>query len=1046
MKTLKFQILVFSVLLLCLLAMFVWLSMRRSFEARKFSEEYGIKNRIAGHLNAAAGWQAIERGYGAIILGSGKGETSPLFSNFLEMIKRGDSEVLQTEKHIKKLISVKSDKTFEEQVNKWHKGYEALVSTRHKITGNDISKEEWLYTATVNINNEFNLRGTIFTPERMEEKVLYLNNVLRPNIARLCEYAGLERALIGNAIASGKPLANETINRIKEYRSIVELSLGQVLLLKDLPSTSDQTKQVIEEFEKEFLQKFQLLREEVFVSSRKQEDQIKAASIQIIKRKKVFQSFLQGASIDLLNISKHKSVLTLSEALMVEYDGHTSERINTVENLFSAFSQAKRSLLQIRFLDNLGHERVRVDSDGDTTRIISGRQLQDKSERYYFKETINLPPGSIYTSPLDLNTEHGKAELPYKPTIRFATPVFVNGKQTGVVVINIIANSPFFLHKVIEKEGKEDYILANQDGFYLHHPDEEREWGMMGLPGRSYYNIRQDYPDVAEQILSGREGSVRLISGEMLIYKPVSPNLDTNTSEFWVIIKKTKEMEYIVDAATWFDRATKAIDSGLAISNIAGVEANAITLEMESITKRNVQIDFYIFVITVLIFIFFIWWSRSRILKPIQKLTLLTQKISKGDFTSRAEVKFADEIGLLSASFNKMAVDLQESNRAIQESEEKVRTIIASTQDAIILLDNEERVSYWNEAAERMFDYSNESVLGKNVHEFIIPERFREDHLKGFKRFKDTGQGPVIGETVELAAIRKDGTEFPIELSLSGVQINGKWNAVGVVRDITERKQMNKRLLAENKGRKKVQERLKQTVAELKRSNTELQQFAYVASHDLQEPLRMVASYTQLLGRRYKGKLDSDADEFIAYAVDGANRMQMLITALLGYSHIGALKKDLDLIACKDVFDQAVSNLQVSIEKNGAVVTQDALPTVKADFSQLVQLLQNLIGNAIKFCSEDSPSVHVSAEQKKNEWVFSVRDNGIGIDPQYADRIFSVFQRLHKISEYSGSGIGLAICKKIVENHGGRIWVESEPGKGTTFYFTIPDNLEDKQS
>jgi signal transduction histidine kinase len=238
---------------------------------------------------------------------------------------------------------------------------------------------------------------------------------------------------------------------------------------------------------------------------------------------------------------------------------------------------------------------------------------------------------------------------------------------------------------------------------------------------------------------------------------------------------------------------------------------------------------------------------------------------------------------------------------------------------------------------------------------------------------------------------------------------------------------------------KKSEMRLVKTVAELKRSNDELQQFAYVSSHDLQEPLRMVASFTQLLAGRYKGRLDSDADEFIAFAVDGCNRMQALIQDLLAYSRAGANGKSRLEVSSEETLNESLAILRIMIEKSGAVVTHDPLPALTTDEAQLTQVFQNLVGNAVKYRSAEVPRVHVSAEKGDgNEWVFSVRDNGLGIEPQYFEKIFILFQRLHGRDEFEGTGIGLAVCKKILERLGGRIWVESEPEKGSTFYFALP--------
>ena len=250
--------------------------------------------------------------------------------------------------------------------------------------------------------------------------------------------------------------------------------------------------------------------------------------------------------------------------------------------------------------------------------------------------------------------------------------------------------------------------------------------------------------------------------------------------------------------------------------------------------------------------------------------------------------------------------------------------------------------------------------------------------------------------------------------------------------------QHNAKLEKEVASRQTAEQSLEKQAQELVRSNQELEQFASIASHDLQEPLRMVSSYTQLLERRYKDQLDSDANEFIGYAVDGARRMQSQINDLLAYSRVTTQGSPFEPVDCSAVFDRALSNLEAAIGESGAVVTHEPLPSLMADGTQLSSVFQNLIGNAIKFHGELPPEIHISAAQREDEWVFSVHDNGIGIEPEYAERIFVIFQRLNGKTAYSGTGIGLAICKKVVERHGGRIWVESEPQKGSTFYFTLP--------
>jgi chemotaxis family two-component system sensor kinase Cph1 len=237
---------------------------------------------------------------------------------------------------------------------------------------------------------------------------------------------------------------------------------------------------------------------------------------------------------------------------------------------------------------------------------------------------------------------------------------------------------------------------------------------------------------------------------------------------------------------------------------------------------------------------------------------------------------------------------------------------------------------------------------------------------------------------------------------------------------------------------KATQEQLQKLTAELLRSNKELEQFAYVASHDLQEPLRTISNYLQLIELRYKNRLDHNADEFIGFAVDGAVRMQRMIGDLLVYSRAGGNGKPYAPTDCNALLDKVLHDLKLKIEESGVVITRDSLPEATVDASQLAQVFQNLIANAIKYRGDKIPAVRIAAERKMNDWMFSVSDNGIGFDAAHRERIFNLFQRLHTAAEYPGSGIGLSVCKKIVERHGGKIWAESEPGKGSVFYFTIP--------
>jgi len=354
-------------------------------------------------------------------------------------------------------------------------------------------------------------------------------------------------------------------------------------------------------------------------------------------------------------------------------------------------------------------------------------------------------------------------------------------------------------------------------------------------------------------------------------------------------------------------------------------------------------------------------------------------------------------------------------------SEIRYRRLFETAQDGILILDaGTGQIVEVNPFLITMLGFSRDQFLGKKLWEIGLfkdivanKDNFEELQRKEYVRYEDM--------PIETA----DGQRIAVEFVSSVYEVNNKKVIQCNIRNITVRKKLEEDLVVK--------------AAELARSNIELQQFAYVASHDLQEPLRAISGFTELLVSRYHGKIDEKADKYLDFITEGTTRMQQMIQDLLSYSRVQTLVHEFVLVDSTTALDLALSDLQVATREHHAVITHGPLPSVFADREQITKMFQNIIGNAIKFHKPDVvPKVHVSAKQDENTWIFSIADNGIGIDPQYADRIFKIFQRLHTRDEYPGTGIGLAICKRIAEQHGGTIWIESVPGSGSTFNFTIP--------
>ena len=365
--------------------------------------------------------------------------------------------------------------------------------------------------------------------------------------------------------------------------------------------------------------------------------------------------------------------------------------------------------------------------------------------------------------------------------------------------------------------------------------------------------------------------------------------------------------------------------------------------------------------------------------------------------------------------------ELQVAHRAAERSAARLLGILESAMDGIIAVDESQRIVLFNAAAEGMFGCPRAEAIGAPLEQFI-PRRFRANHAAHIQEFGKLGPTSrrMAADRI-VAGLRRNGEEFPIDASISQIAESGSKLYTVILRDITERVRAQE---------------------SLESSNLDLQQFAYVASHDLRTPLRAISGFVELLHRKYAVQLDQEAAELTRRAIAGARRLDRLIEDLLSYSRLDSQGQRFEPTDCRVVFDDAVRLLEAAIRDTGAEVTAGPLPTIVADRAQLVQLFQNLIGNGIKYHGERPPQVRVSAERQDNEWVFSVSDNGIGIEPKHHERIFEIFRRLHTQQEYPGTGIGLAVCRRVVHRHGGTIWVDSQPGKGSTFFFTIPDGKE----
>ena len=653
-----------------------------------------------------------------------------------------------------------------------------------------------------------------------------------------------------------------------------------------------------------------------------------------------------------------------------------------LEEFFIPMLEANPSYVQIRYIgiaDN-GRELVRVNKNNTDIQAVTEKDLQQKKEEFYFQEISSLPPETTYFSTVTLNREHGKIEYPFLPVIRTGIPVYDNQKLFGMIVIN--ASYEKILQNVIDRmEPQKNVYVFNEKGDFI-------LYDKKSLSSNFFFKSLGTKPEVNPFI---------------------TPILNSSKTEDTVFININGKITAVHYSKLFFNPSNKK----QFLVSAMGISEHSLLAPV-----YNTQLHALYLIIAMVLFtsVAAALFSLYQ-LRPLKQMTKELKNFSDESKNPNLPIYLKDEIGDLSRAFQSLFEKLKKSRHAETKALVQLQSIVDNTVEGLITINQMGIVESYNKACEEMFGYDAKEVVGQNI-KVLMPDPYRTEHDGYLRKYHDTKNKKIIGTIREVQGMKKDGTIFPIDLSVSEVTVEGQTLYSGIVRDISERKKAEE---------------------EIMRSNAELERFAYIASHDLQEPLRMVSSFTNLLNEEYNDRFDKQAEEYMTFIMDASHRMQNLIGDLLEYSRIGyedAGFTDVDALSHTNL---AISNLQEIIGETGAQISVSDLPTIHANPIRFSRLMQNLIGNAIKYRDKSrTPIISVEAKDNKNEWIFSVQDNGIGMKEEYLEKIFVIFKRLHGKNEYSGTGIGLAVCKKIVESFHGRIWAESNSGSGSVFYFTIP--------
>lgn len=687
-------------------------------------------------------------------------------------------------------------------------------------------------------------------------------------------------------------------------------------------------------------------------------------------------------------------VKAVSEASSQGDGSHVEEWKHDIQKRFEHLMEVNPEYLQLRIIgvEDGGRELVRTERRAGAIVNVTNDQLQRKGDLTYFADSIRVGANETHVSQINLNREHGRIETPHRPVVRVSAPIRTETQGVfGFVIINIDLEAFFAELRDNLPEHRELYI-ANQDGEFLLHPD----------PARCF---RFEF------------GTSDRMQDQFAALQAMSGDATLSSLQF---SQQTNDGDVVAVGSSRVTFGAENHRSSLLIATSAPFAE--IVAATKPLRARAMLISFALVIISTVVATVF----AQSLTRPLRKITSVVKALTTGEEHVELPVHAPNEAGELARAFAELIEQRSLAEEGWKESEVQFRMAVESAPNGMIMVDQQGNIILVNRETETLFGYDRDELIGQPI-EMLVPDRFRKAHPSQRDEYMQSPERRSMGAGRDLFGRRKDGSEFPVELGLNPIHTRTGVFVLSTVVDIS--------------ARKRHEERVKQYTVELESKNEELQQFAYIASHDLQEPLRKIQAFGNMLQSTYSSTLGDEGGEYINRMQASAQRMRSLIDDLLSYSRVSTVTRDFAPVDLNRVMQDVLSDLMIRLTETGGKVNVGELPTVHADESQMRQLFQNLIGNALKFHANVVAPV-VDVECKSGAYnrlcTILVRDNGIGFDEKYNDRIFAPFQRLHGRSKYEGTGIGLAVCRKIVDRHGGSITATSAPGKGATFSITLP--------